>query len=189
VTKFSTWLAGSFAKGLGPAEIDGVGLDEVGIELMLADDLAEAVADFRAAVVPVGGLRREVLRVPGERSGVGKRTNPLDRADADAVGFAQGPVYSPGFGHPHLGAMDQGRDTGGIGITVTDEARRAGFVNRSSENPATNRSLCCVLFNCCIYSNTPPSMRYSQQTTVTHVPLSTEVQELTPQYRQMERGR
>lgn len=37
-------LAGSLTEGLGAAEVDGVGLDEVGVELMLADQLAEAVA-------------------------------------------------------------------------------------------------------------------------------------------------
>ena len=37
-------FAGRFAEGFGAAEIDGVGLDEVGIELVLADQLAEAVA-------------------------------------------------------------------------------------------------------------------------------------------------
>jgi hypothetical protein len=46
-------LAGGFAEGLGAAEIDGVGLHEVGIELVLADQLAEAVADFGASVVSV----------------------------------------------------------------------------------------------------------------------------------------
>src|SRR2546425_205697 len=52
-------LAGSFAQGLGPAEVGGVGLDQIGVELMLADDLAQAVADSGAAVVPVRRLRRE----------------------------------------------------------------------------------------------------------------------------------
>ena len=46
-------FAGGFAEGFGAAEIDGVGLDQVGIELVLADQLAEAVADFGAAVVSV----------------------------------------------------------------------------------------------------------------------------------------
>ena len=46
-------LAGRFAEGFGTAEIDRIGLHQVGIELMLADQLAEAVADFGAAVVPV----------------------------------------------------------------------------------------------------------------------------------------
>jgi hypothetical protein len=44
-------LTGGFAEGLGTAEINGVGLDEVGIELVLADQLAEAVADLGATVV------------------------------------------------------------------------------------------------------------------------------------------
>ncbi len=46
-------LAGRFAQGLGSAEIDGVGLDAVGIELVLADHLAEAVADLGATVISV----------------------------------------------------------------------------------------------------------------------------------------
>jgi hypothetical protein len=46
-----------------------------------------------------------------------------------------------------------------------------------------------VLFDLGVYPNAPSSMRYSQQTAVTHVPLSAEVQEFTPEYRQMERER
>jgi hypothetical protein len=45
-----------------------------------------------------------------------------------------------------------------------------------------------VLFDLGIYPNASPSMRYSQQAAVTHVPLSAEVQEFTPEYRQMKRG-
>ena len=54
-------LTGGFAEGFGAAEIDGVGLDQVGIELMLPDQLAETVADFGTAVVSaisVSGLGR-----------------------------------------------------------------------------------------------------------------------------------
>ncbi len=57
-------LAGGFAKGLGAAEVDGVGLDQVGIELVLTDQLAEAVADFGSAVVsvlPIDRLGWELL--------------------------------------------------------------------------------------------------------------------------------
>jgi len=46
-------LAGGFAEGLGAAEIDGAGLDEVGIELVLSDQLTEAVADLGSAVVSI----------------------------------------------------------------------------------------------------------------------------------------
>jgi hypothetical protein len=63
-------LAGGFAEGLGTAEIDGVGLDQVRIELMLADELAEAVAYFGAAIVAVLAIDRlgwDLLRLPGGR--------------------------------------------------------------------------------------------------------------------------
>src|SRR4029077_15140965 len=68
-------LTGSFAEGFGAAEVDGVGLDEVGIELMLADQLAEAVADFGSAIVSVFAvysLGRKPFRLPGRRSGFGQ---------------------------------------------------------------------------------------------------------------------
>ena len=63
-------LAGSLTEGLGPAEIDRVGLDQVGIELVLADQLAEAVANFGAVVVSVLAIDRlgwDLLRLPGGR--------------------------------------------------------------------------------------------------------------------------
>src|SRR6266851_2118705 len=63
---------GGFAEGFGPAEIDGVGLDQVGIELVLADQLAEAVTDLGAAVVPIDRLGRDLLRRPRRRSRLGK---------------------------------------------------------------------------------------------------------------------
>src|SRR5207244_3064799 len=54
-------VACGFAEGFGAAEIDSVGLDEVGIQLVLADELAETVADLGAAVVPVGRLYGNLL--------------------------------------------------------------------------------------------------------------------------------
>ena len=138
-------LAGGFAEGLGAAEIDGVGLDEVGIELVLADQLAEAVADFGTAVVsvfPIDRPGRELLRLPGGRSGFGKRADLLDRANADAVGLAQGPIDRPSLGHPHLGAVDQGRHIGGIRIAVADKSfTYARLENLSSEHPTRPRRI------------------------------------------------
>jgi hypothetical protein len=66
-------LAGGFAEGLGAAEIDGVGLDQVGIELVLADELAEAIPDFGASVfsvLSIDRLGRELLRLAGGLSGL-----------------------------------------------------------------------------------------------------------------------
>jgi hypothetical protein len=46
-------FAGRITQNLDRAEVDGICLDQVRIELMLADDLAKAVAELRAVVVPV----------------------------------------------------------------------------------------------------------------------------------------
>ena len=59
-------LASGITQGLHAAEIRCVGLDQVGIELMLANNLAKAVANPRATVIPVPcRLRRELLRFSG----------------------------------------------------------------------------------------------------------------------------
>ena len=67
-------LAGGFSQGLGAAEIDGIGLHQFGIELVLADDLAEPVADLGATVVAVaiGMVGRKLLRLSGGRSRFGR---------------------------------------------------------------------------------------------------------------------
>ena len=106
------------------AEIDGVGLDQLGIELVLADDLAEPITDLVAGAIAVS-----IAVVAGEdlgrlRSGCARsrdRPDLLDRADADAVGLAQSPVDGAGLGDPHLGAAHQGRDVGRIGVAVADK--------------------------------------------------------------------
>ena len=58
-------LAGGITKRLDATEIGSIGLDEVGIELVLSNQLAEAVANLRATVVSVRRLRRELLRLSG----------------------------------------------------------------------------------------------------------------------------
>src|SRR5438552_46541 len=69
---------------------------------MLANDLAKAVADFGAAAVPVGRLRRELVRLAGRICRLCKGSEFLDRADSDAVrpcveqGLAKSAVDSPG---------------------------------------------------------------------------------------------
>ena len=134
-----------FAESLDATEIYGVGLDQVGIELMLADQLAEAVADLGAAVVSVPSIDRlgwEFLRLAGGESRFGKGADFLDRADADAVGLPQGPVDRSSLGNTHLSAMDQRRDVGRIGIAVADETLAcAGFEYRRLEGPARSLSV------------------------------------------------
>jgi len=65
-------LARGFAEGFGATEIDSVRLDQVGIELMLTDQLAQAVADSGPALVSVLAIDRlgwELLRLPGSNFG------------------------------------------------------------------------------------------------------------------------
>ena len=50
-------LPRGFAQSLRAAEVDGVGLHQTRIELVLANQLAEAVADFRATIISVRRLR------------------------------------------------------------------------------------------------------------------------------------
>jgi len=57
-----------------PLTVDGVGLDQIGIELMLADQLAQPVADFGTTVVSVLAVDRlgwELLRLQRGRSRFG----------------------------------------------------------------------------------------------------------------------
>src|SRR6266550_4239252 len=67
-----------FTQSFDSAIIRGVGLHQVGIEPMLANDLAKAVADSGTAVVPVGRLRRELVRLLLRLRWRGKRTDLFD---------------------------------------------------------------------------------------------------------------
>jgi hypothetical protein len=122
-------LTGSIAKGLHSAEVGGVGLDQVGIELILADELAESVA-YGTTAVPVGRLRRQLLRLRRCLALSFGRADLLDLADADAVGLAQSAVDGACFGHAHFCALDKKRDIGRVGISVPNKAGGAlGGIN------------------------------------------------------------
>ena len=156
-------LAGGLAEGLGTAEIDGVGLDQVRIELVLADELAEAIANFGPAVVSVlaiDQLGRELLRLPRGWNRFGKRADFLDRADSDAVGLAQGPVDRPSLSYPHFGAADQWRHIRRIGITVADEALASpGLEYRSLECPVPKAFIAELAYRVAPNPVTAPSIR------------------------------
>jgi hypothetical protein len=95
--------------------------------MVLADQQAETVAEARLAVlVAVISVRGSFGLI--EWSGCRGSRSPaefLDRTEADAVGLAEGTVDGSRFGDTHLGAVDQRRDVGRIGIAVADEAARA----------------------------------------------------------------
>src|SRR5207302_7548568 len=81
---------------------------------MLADDLAEAVADFGAAVISIRRLRWHLSHLSLRLRWLGNRTDFLDRADADPVCLAQGPIHSSRLGHAHLSAMHSWRNIVGV---------------------------------------------------------------------------
>lgn len=61
----------------------------------------------------------------------------FDRAEGNAVGLAQGSIDGAGFGHTHLGMVEnQGRDISGMSVAVTHEAAALGrFVDRGLKDP------------------------------------------------------
>src|SRR5713226_2814508 len=94
---------------------------------MLADDLAEAVADLGAAVaVPVGRLGRKLLRLARGPCRLGNGPDLLSRTDADPVSFAEGTIDGTSLRHTHLCAVHQRRNVGRIGISVADETLAVG---------------------------------------------------------------
>src|SRR5215469_6697842 len=99
-------VAGCVTQGLYAAEIDRIGLDQVGIELMLPNDLAEAITNG-ATAVPVSRLWRQLLWLWRRNCRFGERANFFDRADADAISLAESTIDSTRLGHAHLGPVDQ----------------------------------------------------------------------------------
>jgi hypothetical protein len=65
------------------------------------------------------------------------RRELFERAQANAVGLAQGAIDGAGFGHAHLGIVEnQRRDIAGMSVAVADEAATLGrFIDRGLEYP------------------------------------------------------
>jgi len=55
------------------------------------------------------------------RVGSRSRAKFLNRAEADAVGLAEGSVDGTSFGDADFGAVNQGRDVGGMGVPIRGE--------------------------------------------------------------------
>jgi hypothetical protein len=83
-------LTGSLPEGLGAAELEGVGLDQVGIELVLVDELAETTGlwGHHSLSLPLTGWAGNFFDSREDGTGSARR-DFLDRADADAVCLAQ----------------------------------------------------------------------------------------------------
>src|ERR1035438_502534 len=140
-------LASSVFEGFGTAEIDSIGFHQFGIEFVLADDLAEPVADLVtsttiAVPVSVGILWRKFALIGRGRHRTGIRSHLLDRADADAICLTQGAIDGSGFGDPHLGAANQQRNIGRVGVAVADETGGIfGRIDGRLEDEAIGRGI------------------------------------------------
>ena len=125
-------------EGLSTAEVRGVGLNEVGIEVVLPDQQAEPVAETRLRYCPCRSGSHADCSFDGDS---GRRCwRPKNRiprpAKPDPVGFAQSTIDGTGFGDPHLGAAARGRRVRGIGVAIANEAiRPARCANSSLEDP------------------------------------------------------
>src|SRR5664280_1663995 len=102
-------LASGVFEGFRAAEIDGVGFHQFGIEFVLADDLAEPVANLVtsttiAVPVSVGILGRKLTLIGSPRHRTRIRSDLLDRADSYAIRLAQSAIDRSGFRDAHLGA-------------------------------------------------------------------------------------
>ena len=127
---FDQIAAGVF-DSFGTAEMGGVCLNEGRIEVVLADQQAKLVAEpLGLPFEPLEPFSRLNHWNCENRSNCSKMsalrgrepTEFLDRAEADAVGFAESAIDGPGFGDAHFGAADKRRDVGRIGIAIADES-------------------------------------------------------------------
>ena len=61
----------------------------------------------------------------------------FQRAEGNAIGLPQGAIDGAGFGHTHLGVVeDEGRHITGMGIAIADEATAlGGLIDGSLEDP------------------------------------------------------
>jgi hypothetical protein len=146
------------------AGIGGISFDQVGIELMLPDQKAEAIAETRIPIlmtIVVWG-RRGLLRT---RWNVGSRfpTEFLNGAKAYAISLPEGAVDSAGLSNSHLCASDERGNIGRIGISETDETfRRRSLVNGGLENPPSDCRVRESVFEVGFDSNTVMALRNSK---------------------------
>src|SRR5205814_9696433 len=102
--------------------VRGVGLHQSGVEMMLADDLAEPVTYFGTTIISVSGLWWELLRLLRWPLRFSRRSEFFDGADSDPISLAESTIDCPSFCDSHLGAVDERRHIGRISVTVSVES-------------------------------------------------------------------
>jgi hypothetical protein len=81
--------------------------------------------------------RRSGLQAPAEFRDLLRAECPrrklFERAEGNAIGLAQGAIDGAGFGHAHLGIVEnQRRDIAGMSVAVADEATALGGLEYGS---------------------------------------------------------
>jgi hypothetical protein len=92
------------------AGISGVSFDEIGIELMLTNQKAEATTEAWVAILMtiIVRSRSGLLRI-GWTKGLRFPPKLFDRAETDAIGLSKSTIDSARFRDPHLRASDEER--------------------------------------------------------------------------------
>ncbi len=106
-------LSGGIVKVRSTAIIGGIRFYESGIELMLADQKAETIAESRMTVLMAVAIccRRELpLRLGWAAVCLRLPAKLFDRAETDAISFPECSIDGAGLGDSHLGAANEGRD-------------------------------------------------------------------------------
>src|SRR5438876_7235122 len=178
-------LARGVTQRLGAAEVDGIALHQVGIELVLANDLAKPIADLWAAAVSARRLRWELARLMPRLRGMGSRSDFIDRADADTVCLAQCTVDCTGLSNSQFCAVHEWRNIGGIGITETHESlARSRLVDDSFECPAEHRWFTEIPNRFCVHTPTMFAISQTHEAGMGDIPTSVEDLQITRFHRE-----
>jgi hypothetical protein len=166
-------ISAGFFESFGTAEVCGVGLHECGIEIELANQKAELVAQSRLAVtrtISVPGNRRGLLGIRRWRRRR-KGSKLFDRAQADTISLAEGAIDSACLSHTHLCTADERRDVRGIGIAVSHKPARARrLVDSRLEDPAAPGGITKTLFNDRFDSKAAAVFCYAQEACMSDIP-------------------
>jgi hypothetical protein len=115
----------------------------------------------------------------------GKRSDLLDRADADAIRFPQRAINCPRLCDSHFSATNEGRNIQGIGIAVAGEALTLErFEHCGLEDPPGIARITRFQDWLGMNPKTMPSLSKLQKASVVNVPSETDVYDLAVDYGQ-----
>ena len=167
-------------ESFGTAEVCGIGLHEIRIEVVLADQKAELIPQAEAGRCPSRWRSEIRLNDEGVAEGLGELENApklLNRAEADPVGLAQGAIDRPCLSDAHLSSVDQGRDIGRIRVAVADESLGGNaFEDSGLENPTSGNDVRKTLLQRRLDSTATSPESQLQETGMRYVPST--IQEL-----------